>query len=133
LYQKKVGLLTEYFEFHDVKPVLRDLHRMKAKELSELERDILAGLPAEMEQMIAREGRQQRQRQAIREGMKQAAERGQHVGRPSGREDRNRFLSKSKSQAIQEALASGLSLRQTARQVGVSVNTVRKVQALLKD
>ena len=42
-----------------------------------------------------------------------------------------KFLSKPKNKAIASVLKKGLSLRQTASEVGVSVNTVRKVKAAL--
>ncbi|MGE5655746.1 MAG: GIY-YIG nuclease family protein [Actinomycetota bacterium] len=38
----RIGTLTEYFQFPDVKAVLRDLYEMEAKVLSEVERDILS-------------------------------------------------------------------------------------------
>lgn len=49
-YQHRMGTLTEYFKFDDVKPVRRDLSRMKAKVLTELEQQILTGtLPEPLE------------------------------------------------------------------------------------
>lgn len=42
-YQHRVDTLTEYFAFDDVKPVLRDLRRMKAKTLDETESILLFG------------------------------------------------------------------------------------------
>jgi hypothetical protein len=49
--QKPIGVLTEYFDFplDKVKSVLRDLRRMPTKQLSQLEKDILAGREIEME------------------------------------------------------------------------------------
>lgn len=42
-FQYPIGALTEYFMFDNAKAVLRDLRRMKSKELSDVERAILAG------------------------------------------------------------------------------------------
>ncbi|MGE5655424.1 MAG: GIY-YIG nuclease family protein, partial [Actinomycetota bacterium] len=38
----RIGTLTEYFQFPDVKAILRDLYEMEAKVLSEVEREILS-------------------------------------------------------------------------------------------
>ena len=38
----RIGTLTEYFQFANVKAVLNDLYSMKPKKLSEIERDILS-------------------------------------------------------------------------------------------
>ena len=64
-------------------------------------------------------------------GIKRAAQGGQHIGRPKAEEAVDAFLSKPKSRAITAVLSQHLSLRETARQIGVSVNTVQKVKALL--
>lgn len=48
-FQQPIGTLTEYFAFEDVKAVLRDLRRMKAKELTEMEHAILAGEPSRID------------------------------------------------------------------------------------
>jgi hypothetical protein len=48
----QLGTLTEYFIFEDVKPVLRDLRRMKEKEFTDLDREILAGHPSPAERGI---------------------------------------------------------------------------------
>ena len=40
--QFSIGNLTEYFKFSDLKPVLRDLRRMKSKSLSIIEQQILS-------------------------------------------------------------------------------------------
>lgn len=42
---KPIGALTEYFQFHDVTPILRNLRRMKPKALDEWEQEILDGAP----------------------------------------------------------------------------------------
>lgn len=42
-FQQPIGTLTEYFAFEDMKAVLRDLRRMKPKELNETEQAVLAG------------------------------------------------------------------------------------------
>jgi|GEM_PF-374062 hypothetical protein len=51
-FQRPLGSLTEYFAFDDVKQVLRDLRRMKPKELTDAERNILAGEASPVEQRI---------------------------------------------------------------------------------
>ena len=38
----RIGKLTEYFAFPDVKPVLNDLYGMEAKVLSEVEVDVFS-------------------------------------------------------------------------------------------
>ncbi|MGE5658142.1 MAG: GIY-YIG nuclease family protein, partial [Actinomycetota bacterium] len=38
----RIGTLTEYFQFPDVKAILRDLYEMEAKALSQVEREILS-------------------------------------------------------------------------------------------
>jgi len=48
-FQQPIGTLTEYFAFEDMKAVLRDLRRMKPKELNETEQAILAGEPSRVE------------------------------------------------------------------------------------
>lgn len=48
-FQRPIETLTEYFAFEDVKTVLRDLRRMKPKELSETEQTTLAGDPSRVE------------------------------------------------------------------------------------
>lgn len=71
----------------------------------------------------------ERKRAAIREGMARAKAAGRHVGRVL--EDQTTFLDKPKTQAIRAALDQGLSLRVAAATTGVSVNTVRKVKAMI--
>ncbi len=127
-YNRVMGDLTEYYQLEDGKAVIRDLRRMKAKELSELERVVLAGQPSALEERIRLEAVEQKRRIAIRRGMEKAARRGQHVGRPVQAEDA--FLIK--YAAVREALDGGLSLRQVAARTGVAINTVRKVQKLLE-
>lgn len=48
-FQQPIGTLTEYFAFEDAKAVLRDLRRMKPKELNETEQAILASEPSRVE------------------------------------------------------------------------------------
>src|SRR5690606_24115919 len=48
-FQRPIETLTEYFAFEDVKAVLRDLRRMKPKELNGNEQSILAGEPSRVE------------------------------------------------------------------------------------
>ena len=68
-----------------------------------------------------------KRRAAIRQGMKQAADRGQHVGRPA--DDPAQIVAS--YPAVVAALNSGASLRGAASAAGVAVNTVRKVKAAL--
>lgn len=132
-YQFKIDMLSEYFAFPDVKKVLRDLHCMKAKQLSELEAGILAGDPAAIDTEIHRDHAREQRGLAIKQGMQQAIAAGKHVGRPVGiGKSRDEFLQKPSSQRVIEALNSGLSLRKAAAQAGVSINTVRKVIAATK-
>ncbi len=48
-FQHPIGTLTEYFAFEDIKAVLRDLRRMKSKELAEVEQTVLSGEPSRVE------------------------------------------------------------------------------------
>lgn len=48
-FQQPIATLTEYFAFDDVKAVLRDLRRMKPKELTEAEQSILTGESSRVE------------------------------------------------------------------------------------
>ena len=41
LFNHRIGKLTEYFVFPDVKPILNDLYGMEAKVLSEVELDAI--------------------------------------------------------------------------------------------
>ena len=127
-----IGSLTEYYKFDDVKPVLRDLQRMKPKVLTQVEIDILEGKPDRLEVGITEDQRAIARRSAIQVGMQRAAQWGTHIGRPQGTQTDEAFLLKPKSQRVAEALKEGLSLRQAAIQASVSVNTVRKVKALLE-
>jgi hypothetical protein len=53
-FQRPLGSLTEYFAFDDVKGVLRDLRRMKPKELTDPEREVLNGEASPVERRILR-------------------------------------------------------------------------------
>lgn len=118
-----IGNNASYFKFGDVKPVLRDLRRMKPKELSDREREILENKPFDKVLRAL----------YIRHGMQISVANGVHIGRPlQGRESAEKFLAKPKNQMVIAVLKKGLSLRQTASEAGVSVNTVRKVKAALK-
>ncbi|WP_051036139.1 hypothetical protein [Stanieria cyanosphaera] len=65
--------------------------------------------------------------------MLKAKRNGTHIGRPKGEtESTKNFLAKPKNKAIALCLKKGLSLRQTAKETRVSVNTVRKVKAALE-
>lgn len=129
-FRRLIGTQTEYFAFDDSKAVIRDLRRMKPKELTPAERDVLDGKPTAIEQVIATAEKKRRHRQATHDGMKAAAARGIHVGRPEGVEPTAAFLAKPSSQRVISALDAGLSIRAAAREAGVAINTVRKVAAL---
>jgi hypothetical protein len=138
-----IGSLTEYYKFNDesdVESVLRDLRRMKLKVLSQQEQEIIDGFPSPIEQAIeadiqAHQANIQAQRtsHSIRVGMQRAAQWGAHVGRPAGGETNEDFLAKPSSVRVVEALERELSLRQAAEYAKVSVNTVRKVKAVLEE
>lgn len=53
--QQRIGALTEYFQFADVKSVLRDLRRMKPKALNALEIEVASGAPSRLERGEPRE------------------------------------------------------------------------------
>ena len=135
-YNYPIESLTEYYKFADpqeAKKALTDLRRMKKKVLSEDESDILAGKPSVVEELLEEQLREEQRSQAISTGMKRAAHWGTHIGRPAGSETEKEFLAKPSSQRVAAALNEGLSLRKTAEKAGASVNTVRKVKALLSN
>lgn len=128
--------LTEYYKFDnesDAASVLRDLRRMNLKGLSPKEQEIIAGRPSSIEQVIEADIQAQKTSHSIRVGMQRAAQWGAHVGRPAGRETDEAFLAKPSSVRVVEAVEQGLSLRQAADYAKVSVNTVRKVKAVLEE
>ncbi|HEY0738297.1 MAG TPA: hypothetical protein VGD69_25490 [Herpetosiphonaceae bacterium] len=138
--QRRLGSLTEYFAFADVRPVLADLRRMPIKGLTPLEQAVLADAPTaiEVELAAAAEARRQEQKArarsaAIAAGMAVARDQGVHVGRPAGAEATEAFLAKDTSQRVVAALRDdpGLSIRTAAQAAGVSINTVRKVAAAI--
>ena len=116
-----IGSLTEYFKFADpdeTQSVGHDLHEMEAKILSPVEQDILAGKQDEFlaalladEQMKAGDVRVSDLMEA---DLKQS------------------FLSKPSSQRVIAALHQGCSLREAAVMAFVSVNTARKVLAVMQ-
>jgi len=129
-----LGNMTEYYNFfspEQAKVVLRDLQRMETKSLSKTEADILEGTPSWIEELIEEEERACRRSDAIKKGMERAKNWGQHVGRPASAEPTDKFLEKPSSQRAIAAINEGLSLRQAAQKADVSVNTVRKVKAIL--
>lgn len=129
-YQTNIGNLTEYFEFDSQvrRRVLSDLTRLSDKSCTTLDLEILRDHSHPLETEIKR----REKNLSISEGMKQASARGVHVGRPKGTtESDNEFLSKYKP--VVEALRKGLSLRKTAQETGVSVNTIRKVKSMLSE
>ncbi|WP_110516899.1 hypothetical protein [Herpetosiphon llansteffanensis] len=52
--RRAIGNFTEYFDFADIKAVLRDLRRMPAKVLTSVEETILAGMPSPTMQAMVR-------------------------------------------------------------------------------
>ena len=130
-----IGSLTEYYKFNDesdAESVLRDLRRMKLKDLSQKEQAIIDGFPSLIEQAIQADIQAQRRSHSIKVGMQRAVQWGAHVGRPAGGETNEDFLAKPSSVRVVEALERELSLRQAAEYAKVSVNTVRKVKAVLE-
>ena len=130
-----IGNLTEYYKFEvqgEGKAALTDLRRMKKKVLSSIESDILAGKPSVVEELLEEQLGEERRSIAISTGMKRAAYWGTHIGRPVGSETEKEFLAKPSSQRVATALNEGLSLRKAAETASASVNTVRKVKALLE-
>ncbi|MDJ0599555.1 MAG: GIY-YIG nuclease family protein [Crocosphaera sp.] len=121
-YNHRIGSLTEYFNFDDVKRVLRDLRRMKPKNLSKGEQEILDNKPLDKYLLSL----------YIRHGMEKTKSFGFHVGRPNITESTEQFLAKPKNQAIATVLKKGYSIRRTAKELGVAINTVRKVKASLE-
>ncbi|AFY92955.1 GIY-YIG nuclease family protein [Chamaesiphon minutus] len=131
-YLYRIGSHSEYFKLDEKlsKSVLRELRRIEAKEISNVERDLLNRLPSQVECEIEAVERSQQRRAAIKVGMARAKQWGTHVGRPSGSMTTDDdFLAKPSSVEILDALARGLSIRATAKEVGVSPATVQKVKA----
>ncbi|MBW4566291.1 MAG: GIY-YIG nuclease family protein [Mojavia pulchra JT2-VF2] len=135
-YNYAIGGMTEYYKFEnpeDAIAALRDLRRMKKKELLEVEADILAGKPSGIEQLIEQEKRALMRSEAIKKGMSCAKKWGRHIGRPPSAESAEEFLAKPSSQRVIAALNEGLSLRQAAKKADVAINTVCKVKDLLEN
>lgn len=112
-YQKSIGRLTEYFDFSDeVKSVLLDLRRMKAKELSVVEQKILTDDFSKVKRSLL-----------TKAGMAKA----KNVGRPKDK----KYQILLKYPNVVTALESGDSLRKVAKKTGVAINTVKKVKNLM--
>lgn len=112
--QKKVGTLTEYFDFEDeVKAVLRDLRRMKTKTLSTVEQKILTDDFARVRRSLL-----------TRAGMLNAS----NVGRPKEK----RYAPLVKYPEVVRAIEQGMSLRKISEETGVAINTIRKVKKTLE-
>ena len=103
----------------------------KYHQLTDLEAQVLAGLPSEIESQIKRDAIEKKRRSAIRAGMERATNRGISIGRPVGIETTEDFLAKPSSQAIIAALADGASIRAVAKMTGTSAATVQKVKQTL--
>ncbi|WP_009547846.1 GIY-YIG nuclease family protein [Crocosphaera subtropica] len=129
-YNHRIGSLSKYFKFDNIKSVLRDLRRMKPKVLCDLEeirfavreKEILDNKPLDKVLLSL----------YIKHGMEKTKSFGFHVGRPKETESHEHFLAKPKNQAIATVLKKGYSIRRTAKQLGVAINTVRKVKAILE-
>jgi len=123
----QLGVLTEYFHFDKPKSIITELRRMKPKTLTDFERTVLSGQPADIERRIKRDQIEMKRRSAIVEGMARAQAKGRSIGRPVT--DTEAFLLQ--YSVVADALTTGLSLRKTANETGVTMGTVRKVQRLL--
>lgn len=101
---------------------MRDLRRMKSKQLSDRELEILENKPFEKTLLSL----------YIRHGMQKSLDCNIHIGRPKDKtESIKKFLTKEKNKPVIKAIEKGLSLRACARETGVSINTVRKVKAAM--
>ncbi len=112
---------TEYFNFQDIEPILEDLNSLGEKQLCQLEREVISGKCASKFFLSLH----------IRQGMQRAKQKHIHIGRPS--DSTKQFLAKPKNKAIASVLKKGLSLRQTAKETGAAINTIRKVKAALEN
>lgn len=150
-YQHPVNGLTEYFEFdkRTRSNVLRDFTSLGDYELAGddnrylpeygdyqdiprftqrgLITSILEGSKSPIEVELKPYIAKHQHSQATRAGMERAKESGIHIGRP--KEDESAILDKYPN--VIECLEAGMSLRKIANQCDVSVNTVRKIKALL--
>lgn len=144
-YQVPMENLTEYFEFD--KKTLSTVRRefTKLGDLNyerifthgywqdgkyvpeQLIGEILAGEPSYIEQKIQQEEYKRQHAAATKAGIEMAKEKGIHVGRPA--DSAHEILEKYPE--IVEALNKGHTLKQIAREIGVSRNTVRRVKAAM--
>jgi hypothetical protein len=132
--QRRLGPLTEYFLFPDLKAVLSyDLRRMPGKQLTPFEQDIFIGRGSEFEQELEAADIEARRRVRITEGMRKAQDKGHAIGRPKGQEAAAAFLGKPSTLAVIQALSSGLSIREAAAAAQVSTATVQKVKQAIAD
>ena len=119
-----LGNLTEYFDFTDIELILEELNDLGNKQLELLEKDVIDGQTANKFLLS----------EHIKQGMRSAKYNGTHIGRPKDKtESTKKFLAKPKNKAIARYLKKGLSLRQTVKKTGASINTVRKVKAALEE
>uniref|UniRef100_UPI0011B1FBE0 GIY-YIG nuclease family protein n=1 Tax=Chlorogloea sp. CCALA 695 TaxID=2107693 RepID=UPI0011B1FBE0 len=115
-----IGSLTEYFKFADpdeTQSVGHDLHEMEAKILSPVEQDILAGKQDEFLAALLADGR-----------ICDSA----YAGLRLESELKQSFLSRPSSQRVIAALHQGCSLREAAVMAFVSIETARKVLAIMQ-
>ena len=116
-----IGSLTEYFKFADpdeTQSVGCDLHEMEAKMLSPVEQDIIDGKQDEFLAALLAEGQ-------IIEGDIRVSDRMEA-------DLKQAFLSKPSSQRVITALHQGCSLRESAVMAFVSVETARKILAVMQ-
>jgi hypothetical protein len=151
-----IGNLTEYFQFDKktvsnvrrdfttlghfnlVKPSeifltdafgeIREDNGIKRHSRNGLITSICNGEKSQIEIVIDGIKHREKISEGTRAGMQRAKDAGKHVGRPS--EDRADTLEKYPN--VIECLSNGMSLRRTASECGVSVNTVRKVKAIIQ-
>jgi len=120
-----IGSLTEYFRFADPSDAIavkHDLDSMQPKLLSPVEQDIVEGKSSPIEQALHTETKP-----------KERSRRGKPLLAASHYCELDQlFLSSPASQLVIEALHQGCSLRQAALVASVSVNTARKVLAVLQ-
>ncbi len=72
-------------------------------------------------------------RERTKVGMERARTKGHSLGRPKQAEKTEKFLNKPKSKEIAGLLAEGLALREIQRRTGYAINTIRKVNDVLKE
>lgn len=143
-YSKPLATLTEYFEFDKStrRKVLSDFTRLGDFDVLQgderyrydddyhangLVSSIMCNDMSDIELAVNDDIVKANISKGTRRGMAKAKARGVHVGRPT--QDESDVLDNYPE--VVKAINEGLSLRATAKQCGVSVNTVRKVKAVI--